>query len=1081
MSTSLVYKALHIHERQRLGPAEVESDLSVVIPYWQQLLDCDDERTFLSLLERHYHIDPAFLRRHFTEGPEDANARMDLESRAFTWEATITDVWNERMAEADDRREGATSTSTDYEQVMEGTDLADFPFHTFYEPFVKKLYADLFAGETPASDVSIQRLAKHDLIQYYLDLLYAVTHKTLMLEINYLRQEGRLEGGSPEQRYHAYVTGFLQNEKYLHDLLEEYPVMFRLIAEKTVNLKQFVLEMLTHTNRDQDELRKRFGLTAPDIVRFQLGKGDSHKQGRTVAILAFACGTKLVYKPRSMGIDHTFQQFLRWMNDAMNDGRALYTAGVLDRRTYGWMEFIPFKACESDEERQRFYYRLGKLLAVLHTMNATDFHYENIIASADQPVLIDLESLFQHSISQDHAYTDSGAINRALTLIRDSVLSTGVVPMSIDQEQVFDISGIGAMGEQQSPFHIQAVAGKHTDEIHLVKQFGTVGLGQNNPLASNQTDGASPEMMSYLDDLLKGFQSGYSLFFSHQQEAGLQLERFRDCEIRKILKTTMLYGKLLHLSYHPDFMRNQLDREVLLNRISIGADDLDRRIVLAEIADLLGGDIPYFSSTPSATWISDSRHDRLERFFYEDGLTKSLRKLSQFSEDDLEYQLRIIQSTIAAVYAKADIQLIRLQNWKVPDGGTIDLVGKAKVIADTLIRAAIKHEGEQGLEYCWTSMVTKGGRKHIWHYSVTGPGIYDGNPGIALFLAQLWKVTGEDTYREASLAAIRPIQLIVDELVKPDNINLGAFLGLGGIAYGFAQLGAVLNDAEMKQLAEQLLREIPRLIEQDRLFDLIGGSAGALAVIASMLEQQGERDWLVQIGEQLVRYLLQHAVRMESGVAWKPANSPERPYIGFSHGNAGILFALCRFMSWSEQKAAIANIVQEAIDYESRFYDPAVQNWFSEHLNRHSIAWCHGAPGILLSRLEAARSQIVHGHLERDIQSALLTTLDVSLGNNYSFCHGNLGNFDALMLAAPHVNPEMQARIEEKKRSILHELFRHSDVIHADINAIGVMNGLASIGYGLLRLHDPQRIPSLLTLELKGQESLAGQPEQWVG
>ena len=98
--------------------------------------------------------------------------------------------------------------------------------------FVRDLYFDLFTDRGLTAETTISRLAKHNIIQYYLDLLYAVTHKTLMLEINYLRMEGKLEGESPEQRYLTYVTDFLGDSEYLRSLVEEYPVMFRLIAEK---------------------------------------------------------------------------------------------------------------------------------------------------------------------------------------------------------------------------------------------------------------------------------------------------------------------------------------------------------------------------------------------------------------------------------------------------------------------------------------------------------------------------------------------------------------------------------------------------------------------------------------------------------------------------------------------------------------------------------------------------------------------------------------------------------------------------------------------------------------------------------
>ena len=96
--------------------------------------------------------------------------------------------------------------------------------------------------------------------------------------------------------------------------------------------------------------------------------------------------------------------------------------------------------------------------------------------------------------------------------------------------------------------------------------------------------------------------------------------------------------------------------------------------------DLLEGDIPYFSATPCGTWIQDSRNQVIDGVFVEDGLTRSLQKLSQFSKSDLVQQIQIIKATISAVYAKEDIKIVQLENWRVPDSEPINLLDKAKII-----------------------------------------------------------------------------------------------------------------------------------------------------------------------------------------------------------------------------------------------------------------------------------------------------------------------------------------------------------------------------------------------------------------
>src|SRR5207247_4036470 len=98
-------------------------------------------------------------------------------------------------------------------------------------------------------------------------------------------------------------------------------------------------------------------------------------------------------KPRSMAVDFHFGQLLSWLKDRGSHPPFL-TLKILDRKTHGWSEFIPAGRCTSVEQVSRFYERQGGYLALLYALEATDFHFENLIASGEHPVLVDLEALF---------------------------------------------------------------------------------------------------------------------------------------------------------------------------------------------------------------------------------------------------------------------------------------------------------------------------------------------------------------------------------------------------------------------------------------------------------------------------------------------------------------------------------------------------------------------------------------------------------------------------------------------------------------------------------------------------------------
>ena len=125
----------------------------------------------------------------------------------------------------------------------------------------------------------------------------------------------------------------------------------------------------------------------------RMGEGDAHEAGRSVGVLRFGSGARLVYKPRPLAIHEHFNEVLDWLNAEL-PGLGLRMVAVLDRGEYGWIEHVEARPCRDQSGAERFYHRQGALLALLYALAATDFHFENVIAVGDQPVVVDLESLF---------------------------------------------------------------------------------------------------------------------------------------------------------------------------------------------------------------------------------------------------------------------------------------------------------------------------------------------------------------------------------------------------------------------------------------------------------------------------------------------------------------------------------------------------------------------------------------------------------------------------------------------------------------------------------------------------------------
>jgi lantibiotic modifying enzyme len=102
-----------------------------------------------------------------------------------------------------------------------------------------------------------------------------------------------------------------------------------------------------------------------------------------------------------------------------------------------------------------------------------------------------------------------------------------------------------------------------------------------------------------------------------------------------------------------------------------------------------------------------------------------------------------------------------------------------------------------------------------------------------------------------------------------------------------------------------------------------------------------------------------------------------------------------------------------------------------------------------------------------EINIALETTLAQGFGRNHSLCHGDLGNLELLVYAGQRLDPRWEAEAKRLASTILDDSQHHDWFcgVPLEVETPGLMTGLAGIGYELLRLAEPVRVPSVLVLE----------------
>jgi type 2 lantibiotic biosynthesis protein LanM len=904
------------------------------------------------------------------------------------------------------------------------------------------------------------------------ELLWRLS-RTMVLELNVARLQGQLEGETAEARFFSFLQRLRDCDIAL-SLLQEYPVLARQVVICINYWVTFSLEFIQHLCADWEAICTTFTPEADPGVLVQLdtGAGDKHRGGRSVIIAKFSSDFQIVYKPKSLAIDVHFQQLLTWLNERGNHP-PFRTLKVINRHTYGWVEFVHTQPCNSPDAVQRFYQRQGGYLALLYAVGATDFHKENLIAVGEDPVLIDLESLF-HPESEE--FDSQKSLFVASKKIVDSVLRVGLLPQRIwanRESEGVDLSGLGGAVGQMTPNPVPSWVGMGTDEMRLTKERKAMPGSQNRPKL-NDTE---VNVLDYTDAIATGFTEVYQLLLNHRDELlsdNSILARFAEDEVRVILRPTQTYGLLLQDSFHPDLLRNALDRDRFFDRLW---QEVPRRphltkVIPAERDDLWQGDIPMFTTRPNSRHLWNSANQQIADFFTESGMTLVQRRLQQLSEADLTRQLWFIQASLTTLSVdgdKAGWTRYHLKETQTPVTRE-HLLAAACQIGDRIETLALR--GEEDVTWLGLTLI----KARHWTLLPLGMDLYDGIPGIALFLAYLGAIAKEKRYTQLARVALSSIQHLIGE--SPSSIpSIGGFSGWGGIIYTLTHLSVLWQQPELLAEAEGLLDHLTEQIEQDEQFDVIGGAAGCIGSLLSLYRcnpSQRILDTAIQCGDRL----LAGAQTMAVGMGWMPVGVGKKPLTGFSHGAAGIAWALLELAAVTGEER-FQEAALYAIAYERSLFSPDVGNWpdlrefettvLSGNPGQvnYMTAWCHGAMGIGLARLRSM-SYLNDTETRAEIDTALKTTLTQGFGMNHSLCHGDLGNVELLLQASLTLNDsQWQEHLNRLSAMIFHSIDEYGWLcgVPLGVETPGLMTGLAGIGYQLLRLAQPDQVPSILLLE----------------
>ena len=906
----------------------------------------------------------------------------------------------------------------------------------------------------------------HGLQRYLLHVLSQAAERTLEAEFAVWRSlpgAKELAWSASREPDRPLYSAFLQAmwNGGLRDLLCEYPVLARWLGTACETWKAFAAEVATHLKQDWKELEATFNHDHPlgGITAVDAGLSERHARGKTVLRISFASGLQLYYKPRNLESDRAYNRLVSWLNEH-GAPLELQSFRALNHHDHGWSESVLASPCTSPEEVGRYYQRAGMLLCLLYALQGTDCNYQNIVASGEQPVLIDTETLVQPRPVQGALAPQSDLSAAYVHFICDSVFRAGLLPRwTPSASSVFDASGLGAAGGDRGTWMVKSWQNINTDSMRLQWHHGAPAAAGHEPyLAGKRTDPAE-----HVEDVTRGFKEMYGFLAAHREElfrADGPLPGFSELRIRYLFRSTGTYTRLLDHCALPDHLRSGIDTSICLDVLArhfLAAETKPGAwpILLAEHITLAEMDVPRFT-VQSNSQLLDSGEDRLiHGLFSASGFKQVESRFQLLSEQDLGLQLGYIRSSLQSAPNGEESHELGLA--ESSDNG---LLHRALAIAEFIAKTAIfSPEGDAA----WISQTYRLDGD-FWQFQPIRLDFYNGSSGIAVFFAALQRITGLQKYGELARAALGTILRLTsrDILEWVQREKIGAGLGSPSVVYSLVKIAALLEDDLLLRVATNIAFALEQeQIIADGRFDLMSGAAGCLVALRALYATV-PHPWILKKIRACAAHLLNARKPAPSGLqSWPTLEG--RFLNGFAHGSFGIAYAL----SQAYQLSGDESFGQVALEvYRTSPAEPADVETHDPVDHHEGLTWCQGDVGISLSKLaDADLGMTSFGSQDFTALEAMATK---PLGHLDFPCCGNLGRVELLLTAAQNLSrPDLLSAARNLSRRIIDRAVlqkRWGLGPRSSAHAPSFHQGLAGIGYMLLRTERPE-LPAVLIWE----------------
>lgn len=709
-----------------------------------------------------------------------------------------------------------------------------FVFDRFLDHFIK-------FGIAVLNEQEIDECIMDSYIDNIIRQISKISMGTLMFEMYICREQGLLVGNNSNEEYVYYNTHFLGDKKYINELFEIYPCLERMIFESIFYLVNNYKELLIRLKKDHDYLveqlcdRKKF----KKVVKMQSDISDSHKRGKTVSVLTLDNDVKVVYKPRSLKGEKAYQDFQTYISQGSK--LKARTFKVIDCGNYGWEEFVESKPCSDMQQLRNYYYRFGELILQNYILNANDLHEENVIAYGEYPIVIDAETILDNHIELSKQNSRE-IINEK---IRDSVLFSGLLPnyRFSNKGKGIDMSAIMGKEGDEYPILIPRIAeigtsNMHYEYVHPIKTA-------NNNLATLNGKFIAPA--TFIKEIDQGFRDAYRFIMEHKQSTIEKMKIFENIIVRHLIQDTQRYSMILHTSYHPDFLQDGKDRELVLCSIMGHIDEVEKsnKVAELEIKDMLHMDVPYFYINTSCNSLFGTDNKEISNYFETSSICKVKEKICGMTIGAMEEQSRFLKIALTDLN---DYKITRKNGNIIRNNisGTFDMRRKQDAIerlAENLLHDAVITPDKHDVNWIGVSSVGSD-ENSTWQIQPLGNYLYEGLAGIAIFFHALCQSLKIEKYKFVCDALDQNLFTYTKEMEQKvegiENESSGILCGEAALVYTYEILYQITKHKIYLEYARRHCEILKKTIDNDMYYDLVYGNAGAILALLNLYDLTGE-------------------------------------------------------------------------------------------------------------------------------------------------------------------------------------------------------------------------------------------------